>query len=180
MTATAAFTSAFLAKHSFDCAINAGIFGSFNSEIPLGEVVIVERECISELGVEDGEQFISADKIGLHGISQWPYTDGWILDSNSYFREFQSLRKCSGITVNTVHGNDDSIADIKSRITVDVESMEGAGFLYSCRLIPTPAIQLRAVSNYVERRDKSKWNIPKAIDNLNEILFIGLDKLTKR
>jgi futalosine hydrolase len=30
-----------------------------------------------------------------------------------------------------------------------------------------PFVQLRAVSNYVEIRDKSKWNIPLAVENLN-------------
>lgn len=32
-------------------------------------------------------------------------------------------------------------------------------------------IQIRAISNYVEKRDKSKWNMPLAINNLNEFLI---------
>jgi futalosine hydrolase len=34
-----------------------------------------------------------------------------------------------------------------------------------------PCIQLRAVSNYVEKRNKDAWNIPLAIENLNKQLI---------
>jgi futalosine hydrolase len=33
-----------------------------------------------------------------------------------------------------------------------------------------PFLQLRSVSNYVEIRDKSKWNIPLAVKQLNDKL----------
>jgi futalosine hydrolase len=45
--------------------------------------------------------------------------------------------------------------------------MEGAAFFYVCRQLNVPCIQIRAVSNYVEKRNRDAWNIPLAIKNLN-------------
>jgi hypothetical protein len=43
-----------------------------------------------------------------------------------------TLPRVNGITVNTVHGNQDSIARVVDRVKPDVESMEGAAFMYAC------------------------------------------------
>ena len=45
--------------------------------------------------------------------------------------------------------------------------MEGAAVFKVCNFFNTPCIQLRSISNYVEKRNKKKWNIPLAIQNLN-------------
>ena len=75
------------------------------------------------------------------------------------------LKKVNAITVNTVHGRDESIAKISS--DTQLESMEGAAFFYACQMAGIPAIQIRAVSNYVERRNRDAWQIGLAIKNLN-------------
>jgi futalosine hydrolase len=77
----------------------------------------------------------------------------------------------TGVTVNTVHGNEQSIAAFLSRNKVDVESMEGAAFMYSCKLNKVRHMQVRSVSNYIEDRDISKWNIPLAVQSLNHFLL---------
>jgi futalosine hydrolase len=40
-----------------------------------------------------------------------------------------------------------------------------------------PFLQLRTISNYVEVRDKSKWNIPLAVTNLNNTLLALLQEI---
>jgi futalosine hydrolase len=44
--------------------------------------------------------------------------------------------------------------------------MEGAAFMYSCLVRGVDFAQVRAVSNAVERRNRSAWNIPGAIEAL--------------
>jgi futalosine hydrolase len=44
--------------------------------------------------------------------------------------------------------------------------MEGAAFFYICASEKIPFVALRGISNMVERRNKNKWNIPLALDNL--------------
>ena len=77
------------------------------------------------------------------------------------------MKKVKSITVNTVHGNKKSIAQIIKRLNPDIENMEGAAVFKVCNFFNTTCIQLRSISNYVEKRNKKKWNIPLAIQNLN-------------
>jgi futalosine hydrolase len=81
-----------------------------------------------------------------------------------------SLRKVKGITVNKVHGHTQSIGQLLEVIQPDIETMEGAAFLYACQSIGLKCLQLRSISNYVDSRDRTAWNIPLAIRNLNQTL----------
>jgi futalosine hydrolase len=49
--------------------------------------------------------------------------------------------------------------------------MEGAAFFAACAGISGNYIQVRTISNYVEKRDKEKWQMPLAIRNLNDFLI---------
>ena len=73
----------------------------------------------------------------------------------------------SGITVNTVHGRDASIAEVARRHAPQVESMEGAAFMYACSIAAVPYAQVRAVSNLVERRNRAAWQIGPAVAALS-------------
>jgi futalosine hydrolase len=45
--------------------------------------------------------------------------------------------------------------------------MGGAAFFYACRELKVPGVQIRAVSNYVEKRNRDNWQIGLAVKNLN-------------
>jgi len=151
-----------LASGHYDLVLNVGIAGSFNRDIPLGEVIFVHTDILSELGAEDGDQFIDSEALGL--------TSNRFSTTGTACAPFGELRQCTGITVNRVHGDEQAIAEIIERIRPDTESMEGAAVYYAAKQAGIPAAQVRAISNYVERRDKSKWKIPLAIDSLNRWL----------
>src|SRR5690606_17485859 len=78
-----------------------------------------------------------------------------------------NLRQCRGITVNTVHGDDPTIGKVVERLSPHVESMEGAAVFQAAQRFGIPALQVRAISNYVERRNKANWQLTPAIANLN-------------
>src|SRR5206468_11488946 len=78
-----------------------------------------------------------------------------------------NLPAVSGITVNTVHGNERSIAAIARRFSPQVESMEGAAYMHACLISQVPFAQVRAVANIVEKRNREAWNLGEAIANLN-------------
>ncbi len=156
--------------NTYDLIINAGVCGSFKEDIVISDVVIVREDCFSELGAQDDNQFLPVSEINLGNEK--------VITNNLFANSFtQSLKKVRGITVNTVHGNNDSINAIKKRLDPDVESMEGAAFLLACNTFNRTCIQLRAVSNKVEKRNKEHWNLPLAITNLNNVLIQLLDTL---
>ncbi|HRH65341.1 MAG TPA: futalosine hydrolase [Bacteroidia bacterium] len=171
MVATTHSLTRELQSNTYDLAINIGLAGSFDRTIPVGEVVRIVEDIFSELGAEDGENFLSLKDIGLPGTDILINFDE---EKNSLLNTFRKVR---GITVNTVHGEEKSIEKVINRYHPQVETMEGAAFFYVCGKEGIPAIQLKSISNYVERRNKEAWNIPLALDNLKSAVTELLDKL---
>lgn len=169
MVATAFSLGKKLAQSTYDFAINVGIAGAISKELMLGEVVYVEEDCLVELGAEDGESFLTIEELGFG-----KRTFNAIAREKEQWK--QHLRKVSGITVNTVHGNEQSIKNIKNSVSANVESMEGAAFYYVCEQFQLPCAQVRSISNYVERRNKANWKIGLAVKNLNNWLIANVDQ----
>lgn len=161
MVATAYFSGKAI-NDSYDLALNIGICGSFNQNMEIGTVVNVHEDHFSELGAEDGDVFLTLGELGLDGVSKFRNNSGAINV------EIEKLPKVNGITVNTSHGNEKSIAKIYEQFHPMVESMEGAAFMFACENERIPYAQIRAVSNFVERRNRDAWNLPLAIENLNK------------
>lgn len=150
---------------SYHLIINVGVCGAFNKLLKLGELVCVTQDILSELGAEDDTNFLPYNQLSLPGE--------YIFSSvfSRLFPDIDQLKKVIGITVNTIHGNEININKIQQLYHPDVESMEGAAFFRACQGLNVPYIQIRAISNYVEKRDKSKWQMPLAIKNLNDFLI---------
>lgn len=140
----------------YDFVLNVGIAGSFDKTIPLGSLVNVKTDVFSELGAEDNEDFIAINELGFGENS---FDSTYKLDS---------LPPVKGITVNKVHGNKTSIEKVIKQFNPQTESMEGAAVFYACSALNIPCLQIRAISNYVEPRNRDAWKIGLAIKNLNE------------
>lgn len=158
---------------TYDTAFNIGICGSFNRNLELGAVVNVSEDTFSELGAEDGESFLTLEDIKLQGVSKI------INKSGAMHSIVEAIPKVAGITVNTAHGNEESIKKVYHKFHPYVESMEGAAFMFACENENIPYVQIRAVSNYVEKRNRDAWNIPLAIENLNKQILEILEALSK-
>ncbi len=171
MVATSYHTAKALNK-KYDLALNAGICGSFNKNLSLGDVVNIYEDCFSELGAQDGEHFLSLKDLSLPGVQTINN-----IPNSIRTKTIDLLPKVTGITVNTTHGNEVDIESVYNRFHPFVESMEGAAFMFVCEQEMVPNLQIRAVSNYVEKRNKENWNIPLAIEQLNKKIQEILDEL---
>lgn len=157
-----------LSEKKYDVVINAGIAGSFTPKLSIGDVVFVESDQFADLGIEDKDDFYTIFEKGFIPEDQFPFKNT-ILE-NPY--DFNSdLKKVSGITVNTTHGNIKSVELFKKKFKADIETMEGAAIFYVCLQEGARFMQIRAISNYVEERNVANWDIPLAINNLNQKLF---------
>jgi len=115
--------------------------------------------------------------------------------SQTDLKTINALKKVSGITVNKVHGNERSIEKLlqqpqttnlghtvpivigRSR-SAQTESMEGAAFSYTCMMLNIRHFQIRAISNYIEKRNRSSWKIEDALKNLEKILLKVLEDIS--
>lgn len=170
MVATAYYTGK-VVNDTYDGAFNVGICGSYNRNLEIGTVVNIYEDLFSELGAEDGDDFLTLDDLKLNGISKI------INNSGSLHPMIEVLPRVNAVTVNTSHGNEKSIEKVFQKFHPMVESMEGAAFMFACEQENIPYVQLRAVSNYVEKRNRNAWNVPLAIEKLNEKVLEILNNL---
>jgi futalosine hydrolase len=161
MVATAAWCSHVLAGgERYDLALNIGVCGSFDADVPPGSVVHVVSDRLAELGAEDGDAFLPIEELNLPGEHEF------VNVSPPNIPALAALLSVRGITVNTVHGNPRTIEAVVRRLAPQVETMEGAAFMYACLIHGVPFAQVRAVSNVIEKRNRAAWKMPEAIENL--------------
>jgi len=166
MVATAFSMGQYLAGKSYDLLINVGIAGSFSTSHPLGSLYKVKTDRILGFGAENDQHFIPIDNLGF-GTSVFVES----LPQQDLGTPFYQLPYMNSITVNTVHGAEESVSKIRKEYGSDLlESMEGAAFFYVANILKIPCIQVRAISNLVEKRNVENWNIPLALKELNSWL----------
>ena len=124
------------------------------------------------LKISEGKHLSMRDMNLAEDISSY---DGLV---NTEAGAFDFLPRAKGITVNTVHGDTAGISEVQELNSADIETMESAAFFYCCIKEEVPFLALRAISNIVEPRDRSKWNIPLAVNNLNAQLVELLEMLS--
>ena len=165
-----------LQENKYDFVLNIGIAGSLTREIGIGEVVHVISDEFADLGIEKKEEFLTLFESGFMDSNEFPFENGVLKSTNN--SKILDFKKVRGITTNKSFGRSTSIAEIHQKFSAHIESMEGAAVFYVCNWLGIPCYQVRAISNFVEPRDSSKWNIPLALENLKEALLNVLKKLT--
>jgi futalosine hydrolase len=154
-----------------DLALNIGIAGSYKDEIGIGEVVVPVSDCFADAGVEKGNSFLTLSEAGIQDPDQFPFKNGKILSEVIFNQQvINKLKQVNAITVNTSSGSAVTIERLRKKYNPDIETMEGATFFYICSGEKIPFMAIRSISNRVEPRDKKKWNIPIALNNLSEKL----------
>lgn len=170
MTNTAMLLSPVLAQNKYDIAIQAGIAGSYSKQYNLGSVVEIIQENYADLGAEGNEDML----LDLQALGFPSFTD---THKNPYFNAFQNpdcsefdIPKTISNTVNLCSGTNATIQKRLKHFPADMENMEGAAFFQTCMLYQQRFYAFRAVSNHVEPRNISQWNIPLAVKKLSDFI----------
>jgi futalosine hydrolase len=160
-----------------DLIIQVGIAGTFDTDLALGTVVVIEEETIGDLGVEEDGKWKDLFDLKLEKSSYHPFEKRKL--PNQWLGKYNLLRlkEVSGITVNEITTHPERIQKLIKKYNPCIESMEGAALHYVARESSIPFIQIRAISNYIGERDKSNWQMKLAIDNLNQTLLQYIDRL---
>jgi len=154
-----------------DIAVNAGIAGTFNQNINLGEVVMPVTDCFADMGIETETGFIPLKDTYLMESDKFPFSGGNIICDNEFTARLKSyFRPVKAVTVNMSSGTEKTIERLRAHFDPDIETMEGAAFFYVCSMEKIPFVALRAISNRVGAAERRNWDIPLAISNLSEKL----------
>ena len=110
-------------------------------------------------------------ELGLEEENNFPFSEKILTNSTEEFSFIIDTPWVSGISVNSVTGSDVTASLREKKYNCQIETMEGAAFHYVCLQQQTAFLQVRSISNYVEARDKSKWKMKEAVENLNKWLL---------
>ena len=174
MVAAAAVVAGELAVNKYDLVLNIGVAGSFDKTVALASLFYVETDSIADLGVEMGQKFIPITQLGLARQEDIQL----MANPGDFKQRFEHLPKAIAITKNTGSGRVSIISYLQRQFKPKLESMEGAAVFYAATLFKTQCIQIRSVSNYVGERDKRKWDLKGAVENLSGFLVEFLESIT--
>ena len=166
-----------LQQIDYDLIIQSGIAGSFNNKIQPGQTVLIKQDCFGDLGLEEKDDFKSIFEAGLGNKDEFPFENGWLINPHTIFQS-TTFSFVNAVTVNKVSDDPLKKQQMIQKYSPQAESMEGAALHYVCLQENLPFLQVRSISNYVGERDRNKWKMKEAIDNLNNELGNVLSELT--
>ena len=157
-----------------DLVVQAGFGGSFSKE-DIGKVFVIRSEKIADLGVMEKTGFTSIFDMDLGQPDLFPFSEGKLVNPYKSLLEWIGLPLMDGNTVNEIKSGD--FAGFQRNEVPVVESMEGAALHYVCLMEKIPFLQVRSVSNVTGDRDKSRWKLKEARENLHKTLVFLFQKL---
>jgi futalosine hydrolase len=157
----AAATSARLAQGGVGLVVCAGIGGGFTPLQP-GEVAVASSIVFADLGAETADGFVPLPSLGFGRVA-YPVAPATAVE----LADRTGGHLGTVLTVATVTGRSETADALATRFPDAVaEGMEGAGVAAAAAAFGVPCAELRAISNLVGARDRSAWQIPRALDAL--------------
>lgn len=170
MAAAAASTAKALSERVADLVICAGIGGGFRTEIKVGGVAIANEIVAADLGSESQDRFLSVEETNI----------GWSRVAVDQLRseKMQDALRVTGIscaygpilTVNTTTGTKQTANRLAARVPgACAEGMEGFGVATAAKLYQVPCLEVRTISNEVGPRQRDRWRIEEALEQLTKV-----------
>lgn len=156
--------------YSPDLIIQAGVGGSFTKELTPGAVVSIKKELVADMSVIEKKKLHSLADLKLQNPNEFPYRKGWLANPHAAFLKAAKCKQVQAVTVNQISTQKKMIQLYTDKWQPAVESMEGAALHYTALMLNIPFVQLRSISNHVGERNKQKWRMKLALENLNQSL----------
>lgn len=157
-----------------DFVVHAGICGAFDETLQLGEVVNVMIDHFADFGVIENGKWKTGFDLKLLSTHKSPFTEGQLVAPQNDFCFFP---KVIAVTSQTITSTPEQKKLFLNTFQPGIESMEGAYVHYVCIKEEIPFVHIRAVSNYVGERDKTKWETRLALENLKSAVQEIIDFL---
>lgn len=152
-----------------DVVVQVGVGGAYaGSGLHVGDLAVAASENDGDLGVVTPDGWHGADLIGLPVVERDgcdPFFNRFPVDETRSKAATDSVDGAYGpfVSVQTCSGTAALGAERERRVPgAIVENMEGAAAAQVCLQHDVPFVELRAISNLVEDRDTSRWDLPGA------------------
>jgi futalosine hydrolase len=168
------------AAHALTCALQArrpdwvlqvGVGGAYpQGGLEIGALALASEEWYGDLGVRTDEGWQGADLIGIPVYGEDGYNK-FVLAGECLDRAREVLPEVKVgpfATVQECSGTDELGLERGARFGAVCENMEGAAAAHVCALYGVPFLELRAMSNRVEKRDREQWDLVGAVARAQE------------
>lgn len=177
-----------LERYAPDLIINTGCGGAFaGSGLEVGDLAIAQSECLADEGVLTPDGWRGLELIGI------PLYQGRgerIFNIIPLDRELARLAvECAAAngyraalgpfhTVSTCSGTTVQGEELLRRFPGICENMEGAAVAQVALIYGVPCLEVRGISNMVEDRDLSRWDLKRAVGEVQRFLTRFLERET--
>jgi len=109
--------------------------------------------------------------------NEFPFKNGFLQTNFTLIKQISQLSKVRGITVNTISNNPEILKNRRIKFNADIETMEGAAFMYVCLNENIECIQIRAISNKMIENEIFKLNVENSVSKLNSFIIDFINSL---
>ncbi len=169
--------------------IQMGIAGIFKkTKLRIGDIALAESERYIHTGIETDQPYPDIDPLPFNLIDGNCLTVQGVFPVHSKLTtlSFQIIKKHPAmekitiskgpfITVSTITSSSHTAKKLSNMFSPCMEAMEGSAAAHITQLYNIPFIEIRAGSNYVGERDKSKWDIPLSTKSVSRAVAVLIE-----
>ncbi|WP_224984682.1 futalosine hydrolase [Geomonas agri] len=171
-------------RYTPDLIVNTGCGGAFvGAGLAVGDLAVADSECLADEGVRTPDGWRGLDLIGI------PVYEG---RGERLFNRIPLDQECARraldcataagfatimgpfLTVSTCSGTARQGEELLRRFPGVCENMEGAAVAQVALMYGVPCLEVRGISNMVEDRDLSRWDLKRAVGQVQRFLALYL------
>jgi len=191
--AAASAATVLIERHAPDIIVSIGCGGAYRtSGLAVGDLAVATEEIFGDEGVLAPEGFLDVEALGLPSAQR---------EDKRFYNTFPVSRKVADtvspllsafvaqrgrrvksgpfVTVSTCSGTTTAGTEMARRTGGICENMEGGAVAQVCALYALPFLEIRGISNLVEDRDTSRWDLKSATEIAQEAVLEILSHLAE-
>ena len=151
---------------SVEGVINFGVTGAYlKTGLNLLDICLAEKEILADLGICFAESVAPLGEESLRIQREFDLQNTLFKKAGRFLKSNDMpFKQGSFVTVNCVSGTQSRGDMLKETYQALCENMEGAAIARVCSGFGVECLEVRSVSNMVEDRDPSRWQLPEACE----------------
>jgi len=185
----AATTAALIERFRPRLVINTGCAGAYpGSGLSIGDLAVASEELLGDEGVLTSEGWqdlrsmdlpylVQGDRLFYNNIPLSKHAAEKAMQLADYYGV--NIARGRFVTVSTCSGTRQRGEDLVRQFGAISENMEGAAVALTCLRYGINCLEIRGISNQVDERDMSLWDIPRAVEAAQRFVLKYLEEIAR-
>jgi futalosine hydrolase len=166
-------------EQRFGAVLQVGVAGAYGGgDIQILDLCLAEKEVVGDFGICTGEGISSFARPDLQVVTEFSLRSA-SLGATEEILAGHGIPYHTGtfVTVNCTSGTAERGIYLRDRYQAICENMEGAATARVCEVFGLPCIELRCISNMVEKRSPARWRLTEAVQKNAEAAAVVIRNL---